>query len=321
MDKCLKKYFKFNNDSCWIDSLFVALFHNSSSLIKNFVTNLKLNYVINKSLEEINLGTKIIDKIKNKYNYLNSDKTDLIHNTNKSFQYLVTEPYIHETNNNIRKLLNEHLKLIQTSNKINPNDNSFYDDFCKSNNSMDLLKYLFYYIFDTNSSNNITCYSWKYDDYINNNYNQLRNYFTNENINLPEYKNINFIHFIHNMEKYSDLKNYKLKELNNLFLHSIIAYDAKHYICYYKCNNKWYKYDDLGIEEYREEGKLVFRTKLIGELEDIMKDYHDIIEKEYKKEYKKYRLQLTLLYLKNEPNKIQKLKELIDNHFDRLKNL
>ena len=30
---------------------------------------------------------------------------------------------------------------------------------------------------------------------------------------------------------------------------------------------------------------------------------------------------LTLLYLKNEPNKIQKLKELVNNHFNRLINI
>ena len=311
MDKCLKNYFKFYNDSCWIDSLFVALFHNSSSIIKNFVTNLKLNNInINTSEEK---GEKIINEIKTIYKYLNTDENHLY---DTSHLYLETDKE-HKTNNNIRKLLNDHLNL-----NVDVDNIGNYDDFEKDNNSMDLLKYLFFYIFDTNSSNNITNYSWNYNDFKINKYNSLRNEYTNEYNIQPEYKNINFIKFIHNMNECSNLKNYKFEELNKLdklSLHSIIAHDGDHYICYYKCSNKWYKYDDLGLEEYRVDGRIAFRTKLIGEFEHVMKDYHKIIETKFNKLNKNRKLEFILLYLKT--NKIQKLKELVDNHFEKLKNL
>jgi len=285
MSYCLKQYFKFHNESCWIDSLFVALFHNSSYLIEDFVKNLKLNN-INESYKEINLGNKIIDEIKNIYKKLNKDED---------------EDKVHNTNNIIRKLLNDHLILMKTSRKVDVSEH-YYNSFeSVTNNSVDLLKYLFYYIFDTNSSNKITSYYSNFYDYMNNK--NMLNYHTNTPDESPEYKNINFINLAHKMSNYESLLEYKLKDkLDNLSLHSIIANVKSHYICYYKCEDEWYKYDDMGIEQYRKDGKFTDRTILIGNLEDVMKDYHNIIKKkneelESKKINTKIGLEIILLYL------------------------
>jgi hypothetical protein len=288
MSHCLKQYFKFYSDSCWIDSLFVALFHNSGFLIKDFVTKLSLNNINQEQLEiklgeqiiheqlEIKLGEQIIHEIKNIYmNHLN---------INKEKNY----------NNKIRELLNDHLNLMIQSGKIGQ---SQYGSFVsKTNNSMDLLKYLISYIFDTDSSNKITSYASNFNDYMNNQ--KFMNYTSNIE-EFPKYKEINFINLRHKISKYSSLLNYELKDnLSNLSLNSIIANVSGHYICYYKCYDKWYKYDDMGIEQYRIEGQIVDRTILIGSLKDVMIDYHDIIKRKRNiNSDREEELEFILLYL------------------------
>ena len=271
MSYCLKPYFKFYSNSCWIDSLFVALFHNNNSLIEDFVKKLELN-TKNTNDDEKEVGDQIIKEIKDIfYN---------IHNTS-----------LDKTCRNIRNLLNSHLNLMRQSNKII--DNNYFSFISVHNNSIDLLKYLFFHIFDINSSNNITSYSWNYNNYSNNNYNSIQNNHTNIFGDKPIYKNINFINLIHNMSNYSSLKDYNLKEeLDNLSLHSIIAHIGDHYICYYKCYNEWYIYDDLGIN-----GQADNRTQKIGDLKNVMKNYHDKIEKKKDGKNDERQLQLILLYL------------------------
>ena len=282
---CLKPYFKFNSNSCWIDSLFVSLFHNENILIGNFVNNLKLNNVINITSEQKKIGQDIINEIINTYDNINIFS-------------------INETCNNIRVLLNNHLTSMRESNYII--DDNYYRFTSVHNNSMDVLKYLFFHIFDLDSSNKITSYSWNYNDYYINNFESIQNFHTNLYGNLPTYKDINFINLIHNVEEYEYLKKYELKDkLDNCYLHSIIAHIGKHYICYYKCSSNWYKYDDLGIIDDPND-----RTQLIGDLKNVMIDYYNIIKNLVKentnlKENKHFptsQLQLILLYLKIKPD-------------------
>ena len=163
-DLCLKSYFKFDSNSCWIDSLFVALFHNENNLILNFVNNLKLNKNLNSTYQEENIGEQIINQIINIY-----DNIDILS--------------INKTCNNIRILLNNHLNLMRISEKIN-DDN--YDMFTSGhNNSIDLLKYLFFHIFDIDSRNKITSYSWNYNHYYINYYESIQNNHTNSFGNSP----------------------------------------------------------------------------------------------------------------------------------------
>ena len=136
--------------------------------------------------------------------------------------------------------------------------------------------------------------------------------------------------------------------IDELFLYSIIAYIGDYYVCYYKCNDNWYLYNSRGIDD-----DINVLTIKIGNLEEVINNYYQIIKKikdnwdkeiqqlvsalpfkklEDKKLYDKYdqkiiklnkkniytNYNLTLLYLKNKTNKIKQLKELVDNHFDRL---
>ena len=78
-DHCLKPFITYDwtemgdknslGNSCWLDSLFVALFHNNTESIRKFITNLKPKIYTNKILEEYN--NQIIKLIIEQYNIIN----------------------------------------------------------------------------------------------------------------------------------------------------------------------------------------------------------------------------------------------------------
>ena len=338
-DNCLKTFFKFDTDSCWIDSLFVALFHNTNSLIKEFVDKLQVKSYENNDINE--KGKQIIIEIKKIYNNISDDIST-------------------KTCNNIRKLLNEHLNLLIKENILNL---IFFSPFEKqTNNPIELLLYLLDYVLDETCSENISRLEFPL---INNVLNEIyKNISENDSFII---KDIQFINFKYNLEDKIEFETtidlYNGNDI--LYLNSIIAYVGDHYVCYYKCNDEWYLYDDQGINIDIDIHNPNIHTKKIGNLENIIQTNLQIINKKkdgwreqslnfeynnikllenkifselsqeksieynennsnkekYEKKCKENKYELIFLYLKNKTNKIQKLKELVDNHFDRLKNL
>ena len=295
-------------NSCWIDSLFVALFHTIKRSIDKFVNNLKIKKYVNipdNDKKNIEIYEKqIIENIINIYHIINIDTE-----TDDKFKKV-------SVCNNMRKTLENHRKILIKNNIITKGK---FFSFIGANTSYELLKYLKEYVLDTKCFDSILLHEIILFDNE-----TLKNKF-----DLLDYKNINFINIKYGLHQvntlYPDRRSHFFTDSNkindNLFdyhLHSIIIHDGTHYTCYYKCLDKWYFYNDII--------KSKERSRLFGSgiLDDVMKD-HNLRFDKFEGNY-----EMTLLYLKNDEqdnslatktNKIQKLKELIDEHFDRLKKL
>ena len=282
-DSCIRKFFSNYNQSCYIDSLFVSLFHSKNSLIDNFVNNLQIKQIYDieiddEDLNELNYyASLILSQMQNIYTQLS------IYHTDDQLQLCT----------NIRKNLQNHFNIIK---KYYPITNDFANFLNGINNPIDVLKYLYEYVFDMK---NITSILSPIDDY------QLQKFdFKNfkmfgDHIGFSDINFITMNDFIGVMEN-----------INNLYLHSIIINNTGgHYVCYYKCNNNWYYYDDTNM------------TIFIGDIEKVYNHISEQFDMLPNKE-------IFLLYLKEPPlvtnsenQSIIQLKKSIDDHFDRLKQL
>ena len=52
-DSCIRKYFSNYNLSCYIDCLFVSLFHSKNTLIDNFVNNLEIKQIYDIEIDDV----------------------------------------------------------------------------------------------------------------------------------------------------------------------------------------------------------------------------------------------------------------------------
>jgi hypothetical protein len=298
-DLCLKSFisYDFPNDpyepddpittnyglgnSCWIDSLFVALFHSKNHLIEEFVDKLQIkkyeNIFNKKELE--NYENLIVLNIINIYNIINIDDYD----------YDVEKIKICY---DFRHTLENHRKILIKNNIITDLDPDF-NSFLFLNSSYELLKYLKEYVldekcFDSIELNEIILF---HNDTLNNKFNL-------------SYNNINFINIKYGLNPetrssfFTDSNKIKDNLFEHLYLHSIIIHNGSHYTCYYKCWDKWYFYNDLGINNDLgiKPTKAKERTILIGSLEDVMKKHNSDLNKT--NNVNNY--EMTLLYLKNE---------------------
>lgn len=238
VDKCIRKYFNWDNNSCYIDSLFVSLFHSKNILIDNFITNLEINTSTytnfsKTDIQKLNVSATLIQsQIENIYKQLS-----IHHNDDKK-----------ELCNNIRNNLQNHNNILKIYNLKN-NTTNFISTY---NNPIDLLEYVTNNVFI--NVNNITSISCDYNDYKNNNFNFDNNLIGEHNM----FSDINFITII-NPKKLiikENIPNYD----SSLILHSIIVNTGGHYVCYYKCNNKWYYYNDTKNDK---------QTRLIGNIKVV----------------------------------------------------
>jgi hypothetical protein len=302
-EKCIKKYFNWINNSCYIDCLFVSLFNSKNILIDNFVNNLNIKQhydklITNEDLQDLQYYAIIIQtQIQDIYKQLSVDHTDDKQHTCINF----------------RHYLQLHSDII---NKYYNNQKNFTNDIY---NPTDILLYLYGYVFIDN--NNITNISCTYDDYTTKNFD-----FDNRTLGKNEFSDINFItisNFVPNPTKL--LFEEDIIYFDNLHLHSIIVNTGSHYVCYYKCNNIWYYYNDTSNKS--SPGNAVSEIIKIGTMYDVNENIKNIIDKLQNKE-------ICLLYLKEPPmsytqhsvtnsenQSIIQLKKLIDDHFDRLKEL
>jgi hypothetical protein len=297
-DNCIRKYFSNINQSCYIDSLFVSLFHSKNTLIDNFVGNLKIK-TINVAQTDIEqlaiIATSIQSQIENIYQQLS------IHHTDDK----------KELCNNIRNHLQNHINIINSYNL------GYKYDFTKGDiNPIDLLMYLTDYVFI--NENNITSISCDYNDYNNNNF----NFDNNQTGILHGFSDINFITIVNPTKLIikENIPNFG----GSLVLHSIIVNTGDHYVCYYKCNNNWYYYNDTNTRN---------KTRLIGNMtavnnniskqnknEIILLYLRDITQQPAKLAQQQQVPLITNMDIDNNES-IKQLKKLINNHFDGLQNL
>ena len=275
MDNCLKPFITYDwtekgsetlGNSCWLDSLLVALFHNNTESIKNFKDNLKPKLYNNENkIQFEQYNNEIIKLIIEQYNIINE---------------LRVTPEIQNKNiircRTIRYILEEHRKLLN-----NPDYN--YNSFLGMNSVFELLTYLKEFVLDTNSFNNIS----------------IKELLSFGEKFIDDSKDIQIINMQYQIPNFSMIQRY-IKEnitenLNKYYLNSIIVHNGAHYMCYYKCNNSWYFYDDMGMKispDYRDKNT---RTIFIGDLNGVI-NHH--IEQITKLEYNGH-LEIMLLYLKN----------------------
>jgi flagellar biosynthesis GTPase FlhF len=275
MDNCLKPFITYDwtekgsetlGNSCWLDSLLVALFHNNTESIKNFKDNIKPKLYNNENkIQFEQYNNEIIKLIIEQYNIINE---------------LRVTPEIQNKNiircRTIRYILEEHRKLLN-----NPDYN--YNSFLGMNSVFELLTYLKEFVLDTNSFNNIS----------------IKELLSFGEKFIDDSKDIQIINMQYQIPNFSMIQRY-IKEnitenLNKYYLNSIIVHNGAHYMCYYKCNNSWYFYDDMGMKispDYRDKNT---RTIFIGDLNGVI-NHH--IEQITKLEYNGH-LEIMLLYLKN----------------------
>jgi len=292
-------------NSCWIDSLFVALFHTYKESIRDFINDLeKKEYVdvdikrqkyikdyelakIEQSSEEsfaqyaqkiqqfkkygIETTIDISDYDRRKLEKLEKEIIEYI-----KFIYIIINLDSNEKEKmfvgyNLRIKLETHRRILIKYNIIE--DDGTYNDFQEMNNPFQLLKYLQKHILNNKCFDNfklLTILPERYKD--------LNHFLTNS----LEYNNINLINILYRSKEhrnesfFNNAKHLNIKEKIRkvifgeidelLFLHSIIVLIGAHYTCYYKCKNNWYLYNDmLPIPK---------RTKLIGNFSQVKEHYN-----------------------------------------------
>ena len=302
-----------NANSCYIDSLFVALFSakhkymddilynldvNNKLTIKNIYNYSNIEYIYNYNIiidenvknklyylrslikkeliylynkismkESFNDSTYNLDKLRdyiNNYitthkNISNAKYSDLIISNRENTQVIDNSNIIYTIIANSIQLNTEDNTV--TINKINNKDYSVLGN--RFNDPNELYPILHQIFNDTLYKNNVICvYTYDNEDNIqdfmdeNNNmkepdYDKLIVQYTKEYpfldiiTKLPSI----FIHINYKTELFTNKILNPLVNLthNNLTLQSIIVYvdNNKHYICVFKCENMWYKYNDM----------------------------------------------------------------------------
>jgi len=222
-NECIKKYFSNSNESCYIDSLFVSLFHSKNIFIDNFVNNLEINNTDNQDLYIY--ATLILSGIQDIYKKLQTKD-----NSDKQVECT-----------NIRNNIQQYYNIENNGNQAN------YNFLRGEQNPIDLLKYLTDKVFK--KIDNILYMTLDIREYNNNYYDNGFNGAFDEKVIFDD---INFITIINQNDNDNEKIDFKEKIDSDLYdikislyLHSIIVNTGNHYVCYYKCNNKWYYYDDL----------------------------------------------------------------------------
>ena len=294
-DPCLRPFLQFENNSSWIDSLFVAFFHRNEKIIKNFINKLK----VKDGFEQINNEDEIIKEIKKLYNYISND-------TNYDITSLKIRSLLNEHNNLLKKQ-KYYLTNKQTKNtEISIREDKFNDFISSSNDPIKLLQYLYFFILDKTCFDNIKVYKSEKNSFNDNgNTSGLKNAFEENYLIVDEssmntinkLEDINFINF--NLNNFHEIKLFENvnKDNNKFILYSIIAnikyidnndIVQNNYVCYYRCAGKWYLYDNKNSTGNN--------TTIIGNFDAVEEKYKeqivDLIQKINEKK-EKYSTNLT----------------------------
>jgi len=288
---------KYDNNSCFVDTLFVSLFHFKNKYIYDLF--FKNKYYNNNPILN-NYGTKIQKELYNIYNYINI-------NDNKDIKYCSL----------LRSYLNKfYLELTKNnSNKIFKND---YDNWINSQSDVyELLLFLdkifrFNYDITINDNNNIIKTTFIYqipveqliysndfdisniipikeeklyfddDNLFKNDKGELVNYFEKK-YEITKSNDLFYIHIFRNLD---DIKKNKTKiyfpfkikfkdnsyplEIKSVILHKGHTPNSGHYTTFIKHNTKWYEYDDLnGLSKINNDYFKKNRKNIVGLLYSI----------------------------------------------------
>jgi len=245
----------YENNSCFLDSLFVALFNSKNSFVEEFLLNSPLNRIENKNDEMlIALGNQIRGEMKILNTRINSS---IITNTCTSLRVVFKkyyDRYKSKINRNYHKIewlnsQNDFSEVIQLLDlifsydpilKISMNKRIETRSFFDINNNIDLYNNDIVYIKDyyPKYTNTIELENGKIRketiEYLAApilliQINRIIDYIKTDTIIIPEIK-------------------LKLKQ-NDLYLNSIIIHYGNqtggHYICLYECKSVWYEFDDM----------------------------------------------------------------------------
>lgn len=286
-NKCNKIKLNWENNSCYIDSLLVALFINKDKFINTYLLKADLIDYGNSTLKII--GEKIREALIKIYEIINNDNYQ-----NNSI-----------TCANLRLLLNNYYKILKTIKKVKLIGNN--DNWLNTQNDVfelfEFLKLIFDLknttkFIDANNPPNFTDFSVllpidflldtskplkiskiypitkiKYDLNDANKFNGKNYYYKTTEILKADKLFIKIYRNIGSMKletKIIPAKSLKLKE-NDFKLHltSIIIHygsnNSGHYICLYCCNKIWYEYNDMAR-----------KVNKIGSLKDICNNHNYI---------------------------------------------
>jgi len=253
--ECNQIKLRYENYSCFIDSLFVALFNSKNSFVEKFLLNSPLNTHENKNDEKL-------------ISYANQIRAEM-----KLLNYRISSNIATNTCSSLRSSFNKYYDRYKS--KINPKYHNV--EWINSQNDfsevIQLLGLIFAYdpILKYSMNNRIEKRSFfdinNYIDVFNNDIIYIKDYYpkytntieldngtirkeTNEYLAAPILLiQINRI-FDYRKKEAKVIPELKLKlKENDLYLNSIIIHYGNetggHYICLYECKGIWYEFDDM----------------------------------------------------------------------------
>lgn len=247
----------YSNNSCYMDSLFVALFNSENPIVEKIVLNSPLNQRENKNdAKLIKYAEQIREELRSIYKNISTGAD----NTTVKNLRLLLQKYYDRYKSKINKKYSK-IEFTRSQNDISELLNFLniifdFPQILKFSSNGNLQKRDFFDI------NNDIDFSGDNDIYIKNYYPKYTNIveLPDENeIRIDKYEYLSTpilfiqINRIFDMEKRDNIiippLKLKLKE-NNLYLNSIIIhygfdYNQGHYICLYECKGIWYKFDDM----------------------------------------------------------------------------
>ena len=254
-NECNSIKLRYENNSCFLDSLFVALFNSKNQFVEEFLLNSPLNKLENKNDKMlIELGNQIRKEITVLNNSISSNITkNTCTNLRQGFKKYY-DRYKLNINPNYHKIewlnsQNDFSEVIQLLDlifsykpilKISINKRIETRSFFDINNNIDLYNNDIIYIKD---------YYPKYTNIIKLENGKIKKE-TMEYLSAPILLiQINrILDYVKTETKIIPEIKLKLKQ-NDLYLNSIIIHygneNGGHYICLYECKRRWYEFDDM----------------------------------------------------------------------------
>ena len=281
---CNNIFITYDNNSCYIDSLFVSLFNTKNDIIKKIILKSPLKYY-DKCPKLLDYGSDIRDELLKIYDKISLQKKNSQIDKCTNFRLLLQRYY-----NAYKKYVNEKYDKIEWTKTQND-----YADIlsflaiifdipntlkCKFNDRIELKYFVDLFPLDElliTDKVYIKDFYPKYEKTFESlNENGVIEYFTKK----VEYIETPFLFILFNRLLLSEkiktkiIPSLKIKLTQNkynLYLNSIMIHHGElgaggHYTCLYECKGIWYEYDDLNINN----------QTIIGKFDDIIKNEYYI---------------------------------------------
>ena len=281
---CNNIFITYDNNSCYVDSLFVSLFNTKNDIIKKIILESPLKYY-DKCPKLLDYGSDIRDELLKIYDTISLQKKNSQIKKCTNFRLLLQRYY-----KAYRKYVNKKYDKIEWT--ATQNDYADILSFlaiifdipntlkCKFNDRIELKYFVDLFPLDElliTDKVYIKDFYPKYEKTFESlNENGVIEYFTKK----VEYIETPFLFILFNRLLLSEkiktkiIPSLKIKLTQNkynLYLNSIMIHhgeigDGGHYTCLYECKGIWYEYDDLNINN----------QTIIGKFDDIIKNEYYI---------------------------------------------